>query len=96
MQDISGNVSGRNTVISFQNFINEEQMVKIINNSLVNYMNENFAPIAQEAMKNIVIEMYAIERIKKTIDENRDLIEKIVIETITKLQNRKKQQQSGN
>lgn len=73
------------------NILNEQ-----VNNSVLSFMNENFAPIVQEAMKNTIVEMYSIERIKKTLDENRDLIEKIVIETITKLQNRKKQQQSGN
>jgi len=71
-----------------QNGLITEQVGSAINN----FINENMGVIVEQAMKNAVMEMYSIERIKKTLDENRDLIQKIVIDTIKMLSDRKKAQ----
>ena len=64
----------------------QENVRKLVNNHLV----ENLSPILEEAIKNTVIEMYAIERIKEVLYENKDLIKKVVYETIRELQKKKK------
>ena len=69
-----------------QNQILTEQVGTAING----FINDNMGVIVEQAMKNAVMEMYSIERIKKTLDENRDLIQKIVIDTIKMLSERKK------
>lgn len=69
-----------------QNNLMTEQVGTAINS----FINENMGVIVEQAMKNAVMEMYSIERIKTTLDENRDLIQKIVIDTIKMLSERKK------
>lgn len=53
------------------------------------FMNEHFGGIVQEAMKNTIIEMYSVERVKKTLEENKDMIRSVVVEVIKELQQRK-------
>ena len=65
-----------------------ESVRKIVNNHLV----ENFGTVLEEAIKNTVIEMYAVERIKLVLNENKDLIKTVVYETIRELQKKKKSQ----
>ena len=41
-------------------------------------------------MKDVIIEMYAVERIKKVLTENKEIIKSIVYETIRELQAKSK------
>ena len=50
--------------------------------------------ILQEAMRDTIVETYKMERVKESILENKDVIKRIVIETIKELQNRKKTKSS--
>lgn len=68
--------------------INEEQLVDIVKKTI----NENFAPVVEQAMKEAIVEIYATERIKEVIQENENLIKNIVINTIRELQKKKKPQ----
>lgn len=70
--------------------INEAALVESVRQIVNNHLVENFGPILEDAIKNTVIEMYAVERIKEVLNENTDLIEKVVYATIRKLQNKKK------
>jgi len=70
--------------------INEAALTESVRLIVNNHLVENFAPVLEDAIKNTVIEMYAVERIKDVLNENTDLIEKIVYQTIRKLQNKTK------
>ena len=63
-----------------------ENVKEIVNNHLA----ENLSPIFEEAIKGTIIEMYAIEQIKKVLNENRDLIKSVVVETIREIQAKNK------
>jgi len=63
-----------------------ESVKKIVNNYLV----ENFGPVVEEAINSTILEMYAVERIKDVLQENKDLIKSVVIETIREIQAKNK------
>jgi len=66
-----------------------ENVKKIVNG----YLTENLGPIFEEAIKSTIIEMYAVERIKEVLNENREMVKSIVIETIKEIQARSKKAQ---
>lgn len=68
---------------SSSNMLNEH-VVNMTNKLL----NENFGMLFGEAMKNSIIETYKREVVKAAIDENKDYIKEIVMETIRDLQKR--------
>ena len=70
--------------------INEAALVENVQNVVKGYLTENLGPIFEEAIKNTVIEMYAVERIKEVLNENRDLIKSVVVETIKEIRDRSK------
>jgi len=70
--------------------INEAALVENVQNVVKGYLSENMAPIFEEAIKNTIIEMYAVERIKEVLNENRDLIKSVVVETIKEIRDRSK------
>jgi hypothetical protein len=70
--------------------LNEAALVENVQNVVRGYLNENLGPIFEEAIKNTVIEMYAVERIKEVLNENRDLIKSVVVETIKEIRDRSK------
>jgi hypothetical protein len=63
-----------------------ENVKKIVNNYLV----ENFGPVVEEAIKSTILEMYAVERIKEVLTENKEMVQKIVYDTIRELQAKSK------
>lgn len=65
--------------------INEAALVENVKNVVNGYLSENLGPIFEEAIKNTVIEMYAVERIKEVLNENRDLVKSVVLETIKEI-----------
>jgi hypothetical protein len=70
-----------------------EEVMREIKTDIIGYIKENFAPIIEEAMKDAIMDMYAEERIKQVIKENTEVVEKIVVDTIRKIQDRNKAQQ---
>ena len=73
--------------------LNEGYLIENVKKVVNNYMNENFSTIFEETMKNAIIEMYAVERIQKVLDENKDLIKKVVISAIRELKRESKNAQ---
>lgn len=71
--------------------LNEGHLVESVKKVVDGYLVESFGPIVEEAIQSTIIEMYAIERIKKVLHENRELIRSVVIETIRDIQNKNKQ-----
>ena len=72
------------------NNINQRPQVINEGNEKLNYILENFNQLAEDAMKDVIIEMYAVERIKKVLTENKEIIKSIVYETIRELQAKSK------
>jgi len=70
--------------------LNEGALVENVNNVVGNYLSNNLGAILDEAMKSTIIEMFAVERIKTVLNENRDLIKSVVVETIREIQERNK------
>ena len=70
--------------------INEAALVENVKNVVNGYLSENLGAVFEEAIKGTIIEMYAVERIKDVLNENRDLIKSVVVETIRDIQQRNK------
>lgn len=70
--------------------INEGALVENVKNVVNNYLSENLGAVFEEAIKGTIIEMYAVERIKEVLNENRDLIKSVVVETIRDIQQKNK------
>jgi hypothetical protein len=80
--------------VSFGNngmpMINEGYLTESVKRTVNNYLMENFGPIVEEAIKSTILEMYAVERIKEVLTENKEMIKSVVYETIRELQNKNK------
>jgi len=70
--------------------INEAALVEGVKNVVNDYLSENLGSVFEEAIKGTIIEMYAVERIKEVLSENRDLIKTVVVETIREIQAKNK------
>lgn len=70
--------------------INEAALVENVKNVVTGYLSENLGAVFEEAIKGTIIEMYAVERIKEVLSENRDLIKSVVVETIREIQAKNK------
>jgi len=70
--------------------LNETYLVENVKKIVNNYLVENFGPVLEEAIKNTIIEMYAVERIKEVLLENKEMIKTVVYETIRELQAKSK------
>jgi hypothetical protein len=75
--------------------LNEGYLVENVKKIVNNYLVENFGPVLEEAIKSTIIEMYAVERIKEVIQENKEMIKSVVYETIKELQNKAKAKQEA-
>jgi len=65
--------------------INEAALVENVKAVVNGYLTENLGPVFEEAIKNTVIEMYAVERIQTVLNENRGLIAEVVKEVIKEI-----------
>jgi hypothetical protein len=72
--------------------LNEQYLAESVKNLVNNHLAENLGPIFEEAIKNTILEMYAVERIKEVLNENKEIIKSLVYETIRELQAKKKAQ----
>lgn len=70
--------------------INEGYLVENVKKIVNGYLNENFAILLEEAIKNVVIEMYAVERIKSVLGENKDIIRSEILGVIKEIQAKSK------
>lgn len=77
-----------------RNQMNEGYLTESVKKVVDNYLIENFGPVVEEAIRGTIIEMYAVDRIKTVLQENRELIKGVVIEVIKEIQaNAKKKAQ---
>ena len=75
--------------------LNEEHLMGAVKGTVDKYLTENFGLVVEEAIKSTILEMYAVERIKEVLNENRDLVKSLVIETIREIQEKNKLKKSG-
>ena len=74
--------------------LNEAALSESVKGMVNTHLSENLGPIFEEAIKNTIIEMYAVERIQEVLNENKGLIKDVVIETIKEIQARTKAKQT--
>jgi len=70
--------------------LNEQYLAESVKNIVNNHLVENFGPILEEAIKNTILEMYAVDRIKTVLHENKEMIQKMVYDTIREIQAKSK------
>jgi len=70
--------------------INEGYLVENVKKIVNTYLSENFGPVIEEAIKSTIIEMYAVERIKEVLHENKEMVKTLVYETIREIQAKNK------
>jgi hypothetical protein len=70
--------------------LNEQYLTENVKGIVNNYLVENFGPIVEEAIKSTILELYAVERIKDVLTENKEIIKTVVYETIRELQTKSK------
>lgn len=70
--------------------VNEGYLVENVKKIATNYLIENLGPIMEESIKSTILEMYAVDRIKEVLNENKEMIKTIVYETIRELQAKSK------
>ena len=68
--------------------LNEGVLVESVKSIVNEHLSQNLTPIFEEAIKNTIIEMYAVEKIQEVLKENRDLIKSVVIETIREIRDK--------
>lgn len=86
----SVNYNGQQFLTSGPTQINEAALVENVKNVVNNYLTENLGGIFEGAIKDTIIEMYAVERIQEVLRENRDLIKSVVVETIKEIRDKSK------
>lgn len=82
-----GNIHSSETQMGFNGVQLNETVKRMVNG----YLAENITSIVEEAVRDVIIEMYAVDRIKSVLNENKEIIKKIVYETIKELQVKAKQ-----
>jgi hypothetical protein len=70
--------------------INEAYLAESVKKTVNKYLTENLGPVLEDAINSTIIEMYAVERIKEVLHNNKDLIKTLVYETIREIQAKNK------
>ena len=70
--------------------LNEGYLVENVKKIVDNYLIDNFGQVVEEAIKDTIIEMYAIERIKEVLTENKEMIKGVIIEVIKEISDKNK------
>ena len=70
--------------------LNEGYLVENVKKIVDNYLIDNFGPVVEEAIKGTIIEMYAAERIKEVLHENKEMIKGVIIEVIKEISDKNK------
>lgn len=74
--------------------LNEQYLTENVKKIVDNYLIENFGPIVEEAIKSTILEMYAVERIKEVLTENKEMIKSLVYDTIREIQEKVKEKKA--
>ena len=83
-------VPGYTPTVAGVPMLNEQYLGESVKRIVNNYLIENFGPVVEEAIKSTILEMYAVERIKEVLTENREMIRTVVIDVIKEIQAKSK------
>ena len=61
-------------------------MKKIVDSYLI----DNFGPVVEEAIKGTILEIYATERIKEVLTENKEMMKTVIYEVIKEISDKNK------
>ena len=70
--------------------LNEAALVESVKQIVNGHLTENLGPIFEEAIKNTIIEMYAVERIQEVLFDNKELIREAVIDVVKEIKAKSK------
>jgi len=70
--------------------LNEAYLTESVKNIVNTYLVENFGPIIEESIKSSILEMYAAERIKAVLAENKEMVRTMVKEVVKEMSDRQK------
>jgi len=70
--------------------LNEGYLVENVKKIVDNYLINNFGPVVEEAIKGTILEMYAAERIKEVLTENKEMIRGAIFEVIKEISDKNK------
>lgn len=70
--------------------LNEGYLVENVKKIVDNYLIDNFGPVVEEAIKGTILEMYAAERIKEVLTENKEMIRGVIFEVIKEISDKNK------
>ena len=70
--------------------LNEGYLVENVKKIVDNYLIDNFGPVIEEAIKGTIIEMYAAERIKEVLTENKEMIRTVIFDVIKEISDKNK------
>ena len=88
----ANNTPNHQTLQQQQPTMNEGYLKENVENIVGSYMTDKFSSIVEETIKSTILEMYTVEKVKEALQENKDMIKKMVIETIRGLQSKKKKE----
>ncbi len=73
--------------------LNEQYLAENVKKIVNNYLAESLSPIFEGAIKDTILEMYAVDRIKEVLSEvlNKDTVKPLVYEVIREIQAKSKQ-----
>jgi len=94
-EQMNGFISSNPNPVNNQNpqmNLNKGYLVENVKKVVNNYLIENLSSVLEEAIKSTILEMYAVERIKEVLTENKEMVKTLVYETIREIQNKKKAQ----
>lgn len=84
-------ISGSNKKSNLSNQQNQPTaLTEGVKNVVNNYLAENFGLIVEESIKNTILEMYAVDRIKQVLFENKALIKGVVLEILRDMKAKQK------
>jgi hypothetical protein len=66
--------------------ISNDYLIQVVNDIL----SKNYGLLVEDTIKSTILEMYAIERINKVLNENKDMIKGLIREVIKEIQQAKK------
>jgi hypothetical protein len=89
-EQMSGYINNHQQGYQQPTTINEGALINNVKTVVDKYLMENFGTVVEDAIKSTILEMYAAEKIKEVLNENRELIKSVVIETIREIQAKNK------
>lgn len=93
MAQVIGESTNTNSLRQPPQQMSPNYLVEQVNNAVHTYMTTNMNVVLEQAVKNTMMEIYEKEKIKIALEENKELIGKIVMETLIEL---KKQGEAKN